>query len=134
MATPGRLAWAAVRAACSSRRCPAPGPAAKDADPWSGGKAHRIRRDRPLFKRISLAIGTLTFALCVGAASSVYAQDQQNNQPTNPPATSGATTQDQQSGATTGSDVGRRSSRRDRTRDTTMQSSDMSAGSSVVDA
>src|SRR5205809_883943 len=139
MATPGRLAWAAVRAACSSRRCPAPGPAAVDVDPWSGGKAHRIRRDRPLFKQMSFAVGTLALVLFVGAGTSVYAQDQQNNQPANPPASSGATTQDQQSGQTAtpqaqpnGADVNGRRSRRERMRDNTMRGSDMTTGSSVV--
>jgi hypothetical protein len=76
---------------------------------------------------MSLAIGTLALALSMGAISSVYAQDQQNNQPTNPPASSGAGAQDQRNGGMNGSDTGRRSSRRSRMRDSSMRGPDMSA-------
>jgi len=58
-----------------------------------------------LFKRMSLAVGTLALALYVGAGSSAYAQDQQNNQPGNPPSSSGAATQNQQNGSRSGSDM-----------------------------
>lgn len=91
-----------------------------------------------MFKRMSLAVGTLALALYVGAGSSAFAQDQQNNQPNNPPSSSGAATQDQQNqqnaapqgqqnGTMNGSDMNSndRSSRR-RNRDNSMRSSDMS--------
>src|SRR3954449_6297901 len=125
VASPGRHAWAAVGAIGASRRCPALAACGvTDADPRSGGKAHRKRRNRPLFKRMSLTVGTLALALYVGAGSSAYAQDQQNNQPANPPSSSGAATQNQQNGSTSGSDMNMndRSSRR-HNRDNSMSGS-----------